>query len=381
MKELLKSNIKKSLKIIADDNPKIPLELVEIVDEEPSASKLPSLIEELMKVAAQPIPWFYREANRELQSPQHSFFGFYALRNIIRSIFLSLRFIQAGDLLRKNDFLAASIFSFYSASFHLLSSFLSSHGRVIVDIVHGGPIKIIKHKKSGSGKISKSETAQYSSLDPTPEIVVAILTKNNEWKFEPRPRSHSRRWQELEPIFIETDYDVPDFFTSFFEYVLSYGYIRPSTTDPSSLVKEGIKRLTDIRHESIYSGYGADDFVHDGLINRDLDSSYGINLKSKAYRDFALGLFNHAVQDVMEMKNIISTDHWNEVQNLMVSSIHTPPFELGDFRLEDNKELNEKIEIIFIWLMGKILREKYGIKNGDLIMSESDNKSIERDGE
>jgi hypothetical protein len=246
--------------------------------------------------------------------------------------------------------------------------------------VHGGPIKIIKHKKSGSGKIRKSET-QYSSLDPTPEVVVAILTKNNVWKFEPRPRSHSRRWQELEPIFIETDYDVPDFFYSFFEYVLSYGYIPPSTTDPSSLVKEGIKRLADIRHESIYSGYGADDFVHDGLINRDLDSSHGIDLKSKAYRDFALGLFNHAVQDVMEMKNIISSDHWNEVQNLMVSSIHTPPFELVDFKLEDNKELNKQIEIIFIWLIDKILREKYGIKTEDFNMSESDNNGIQTDAE
>lgn len=377
MKNLLKFNIKKSIKIIAENNPKIPSELIEIVEEEPSPSKFPSLIEKLMKVAAQQVPWFYRDTSRDLQSPQQSFFGFYAFRNIIRCIFLSLRFIQAGDLLRKNGFLAASIFSFYTASFHLLSSFLASHGRVIVDIVSGGPIKIIKHKKTGSSKIEKSETAQYSSLDPTPEVIVAILTKNNSWKFEPRPHSHSRRWKELEPIFIETDYDVPDFFYSFFEYILSYGYISPPTSDTPTLVKEGIKRLAEIRHESIYSGYGADDFVHDGLINKDLDSSHGIDLKSKTYRDFALGLINYAIQDVIEMKNIISADHWNKVQSLMFSSICTPSFELVDFKLEDNKELNKQIGIIFIWLMDKVLREKYGIKTEDFNMSESDNKTVQ----
>jgi hypothetical protein len=208
MKELLKANMKKSIRIIAEDHPKIPAELIEVVEEEPRSPDLPNLVEGMMKVAAQPIPWFYRDSGKELQSPQESFFGFYSLRNIIRGILLSLRFIQAGDLLHKNGFLAASVFSYYPFSFHLLYAFLASYGRVVVDQVHGGPIKIINRRNSSGGS--------FSSLNPTPEVIVAILVRNNTWKFEPRPRSHTRKWKELEHIFVELDYDIPEFLHSFF---------------------------------------------------------------------------------------------------------------------------------------------------------------------
>jgi len=350
MKKLLAANIKKSLKIIAEDNPQIPPNLIEVIDEDPSITKSISRAEILMKIAAQRIPWFYRDESEKLQSPQASFFGFYALRNLIRGIFLSLRFIQAGQLLKRNNFRAASILSFYTASFHLLNSFLAAHGRVIVDIVHGGPIKIIKHKQS--------ETAQYSSLNHAPEIVMAILTNNNKWIFESRSRSHSRRWTELEQVFIKTDYDVPDFFYSLFEYILSYGPSSYAPQEPSELLKEGIYRLTEIRHESIYIGYGDDDFVHDELINRDFSGICGIDLKSNAYHSFAMDFLKYVIEDVMEMKNIVPLVHWNEVQSLMYNSIYTPPFEPFDFKMEDNKELNEKIEDIFVWLTDKTLRDK-----------------------
>ena len=181
MKELLKTNIKNSLRIIAKDNPKIPPELIQVVEEEPS--HFPSFVEDFMKVAAKPVPWFYRDKSNNLQSPQQAFFGFYALRNIIRGILLSVRFIQAGDLLQKKHFIASSVFSYYTASFHLLHSFLSSYGRVIVDQVCGGPVKVIKRKNSSEGL--------YCSLDPTPEVIVAILTKSNKWKFELCCRSFS----------------------------------------------------------------------------------------------------------------------------------------------------------------------------------------------
>lgn len=365
MKNSLSSNIKKSIKIIAEDKPDIPSHLIEIIDEEPDSNKPISRIELLMRVAAQQVPWFYRDSTGTLQSPQSSFFGFYALRNILRGTFLSLRFIQAGDLLRKNNFLAASIFSYYTASFHLLNSFLAIHGRVIVDIVHG-PIKIIKHKKNKSSRITKSASVGYTTLDPAPEIVMAIHTKQNKWVFESRARSHSRRWKELEQIFIESDYDVPEFYYNFFEYILSYGSSIHVPSEPKVLVKEGMTRLTEIRHESIYSGYGADDFVHDGLINRDLFDSTGIDMKSKAYHNLSTGLISHAVDEIMNVKYLIPLDHWNEVQSLMFSSIFTPPFELSNFTLEGANELNDKIGNIFIWLMGKVPRDEFGINTDNL---------------
>lgn len=295
MKELLKTNIKNSLRIIAEDNPKIPPELIQVVGEEPS--RFPSFMDEIIKVAAQPIPWFYRDKFKDLQSPQQAFFGFYALRNIMRGILLSVRFIQAGDLLHKNHFIASSVFSYYTASFHLLHSFLSSYGRVTIEQVCGGPVKVIKRKDLSEGS--------YCSLDPTPEAVVAILTKSNKWKFEPRTRSHSKRWGELEHTFKELDSDIPNFFDSFFKYILSDGSHSP--TDGKTIIRDGLKRLIDMRHESIYCGYGFDDYVHDGLINRELDSSYGIDLKARKYRSFASGFLEHAVDDVVEIKKSFLT--------------------------------------------------------------------------
>ncbi|MBE0433820.1 hypothetical protein IBX73_10210, partial [candidate division WOR-3 bacterium] len=94
---LLQSNIKKSLRIIAEENPKIPACLVTVVEDEPTT--IPSICEAIAKVAAREIPWFYRDSDGALRSPQESFFGFYALRNTVRGIFLGLRFIQSGDLL------------------------------------------------------------------------------------------------------------------------------------------------------------------------------------------------------------------------------------------------------------------------------------------
>ena len=341
MKELLKANIKRSFKIIAEDNPKIPPELITVDSDQAGPSRSPSIIEEMMKVAAQPVPWFYRNHN-DLQSPQQAFFGFYALRNIIRGIFLSVRFIQAGDLLHKNHFMASSVFSYYTASFHLLHSFLASYGRVVVDQVCGGAVKVINRKDSSEG--------QYCSLEPTPEDIVATLTKKNTWKFEPRPRSHSRRWKELEFVFRELNFDIPDFLRVFFSYILQYGPYPSSPSEMETVLRNSLKRLADVRHESIYSGYGFDDYVHDGLINRDLDTSYGIDFKSKAYRKFALGFLLHALNDLFDMKKAINPEHWIKARILMMGSVNTPPFELFDLKVENNHEVTERLNIIFAWL-------------------------------
>ncbi len=227
MKDLLRTNIKRSFKIIAEENPRIPPELIAVANNQTVPSKSVNIIEEMMKVAAQPVPWFYRN-HQTIESPQEAFFGFYALRNIIRGIFLSVRFIQAGDLLYRTHFMASSVFSYYTASFHLLHSFLASHGRVIVDQVHGGPVKRLNH--------------QYSPLDPGTQVIVAILTRKNTWQFEKRSRSHSRRWEELMPIFRELSFEVPDFLRTFLSYILQENY--PSS--PAQIEKTlsaGLERL------------------------------------------------------------------------------------------------------------------------------------------
>lgn len=343
MNKLLKSNIRRSFKIIAENNPKIPSELITVVNDPPGTSRSFSLIEEMMKVAAQPVPWFYIDQSNELKSPQETFFGFYALRNIIRGLLLSVRFIQAGDLLSKNDFLASSVFSYYTASYHLLQSFLALHGRVVIDQVRRGPIRVIKGEGFSEGG--------YSS-EAEPKVIVATLTKKNTWKFEPRPRSHSSRWKELELVCIELKYDIPDFIESFFHYVLTYGPYSPPE-EIEKLVKDGLKRLSDIRHESIYAGYGFDDYVHDGLTNRDLDTSYGIDRKSTAYRDFAFGFLLHALNAAFEIKDHIDSKHWEKEKILMLGSVNTPPFELVDLTIVSDQKITERLQTLFTSLMSR----------------------------
>lgn len=101
MDKLIQSNIRKSLKVAAEENLKVPDNLIEVVDEEPGDAIVSFVSEKLAKVALQPILWFYRNSSHELQWPRQSFFGLYSIRNAIRGIFLGLRFIQAGHLLRE----------------------------------------------------------------------------------------------------------------------------------------------------------------------------------------------------------------------------------------------------------------------------------------
>jgi hypothetical protein len=73
MKELLRTNIRRSFKVIAEEDPRIPPELIAGTDNSTVPSKSVSIIEEMMKVATQPVPWFYRNHDA-IESPQQVFF-------------------------------------------------------------------------------------------------------------------------------------------------------------------------------------------------------------------------------------------------------------------------------------------------------------------
>ncbi len=103
-------------------------------------------------------------------------------------------------------------------------------------------------------------------------------------------------------------------------------------------------------HEFIYSGYGFDDHVHDALINRELDTSYGIDFKSKAYRKLSLGFLLQALNEAFDMKNTIDPQHSIKERILLVGSVKTPPFELFNLRLEGHHEINERLDTLFVWL-------------------------------
>ncbi len=338
MDALLQSNIKKSLRIIVEENPKVPDFLITIIEEEPT--KIPPICEAIVKSAFQVIPWFYRNSCGELQSPQSSFFGFYAIRNVIRGIFLGLRFIQSGDLLRENEFYAASVISYYTASFHLLYSFLALNGRIVVDQVIGAP-KIIRKRVS--------ESTARCSLEPQPEAIIGILARDNKWKFEPRRRSHKRQWNELESILLKRKDKIPEFLLSFFKYILYY----ENTLSESDLIQKGIQRLIEVRHASIYRGYGYDDDAHDAITNREFGSNWDVGRKSEKYRNFAIGLLAHVLRDVITIEQLIPVAYMNKIQTELVVSVNTPPIEFGPLLLQDHPGLSNDIEQLYNWLMPK----------------------------
>ena len=334
MKQLLIVNIKKSFKILAEEHPKIPEHLIEIKKDESKENKF-NLIELLARAISQPIPWFYYDKKNELQSPQQIIFGVYAFSNIIRNILISISFIQAGELLRTNDFIASSIMNYYTSAFHLLKSFLAINGRIIIEKVLGtlvlGP-----------------NWSEHKILDPPVEVIVAKLTKKNIWKFEPRKRAHYNRWKEIEPILLKNEENLYGLFIAFLKYILLYGSYTPS--DDDEIIREGLKRLCDIRHESVYMGYGYDDYAFDRMINKE---SYGagLDLKVEYYHNFVIGLLKYCVNETVNLQLMIPSEHWSKVQSFLASSIYSPQFEFGSPKINNDNELSEQLEIIYKWFI------------------------------
>jgi len=154
------------------------------------------------------------------------------------------------------------------------------------------------------------------------------------------------------PVFAELSFDVPDFLRTFLSYILGENY-PSSPAEVEKALRVGLQRLAYVRHESIYSGYGFDDYVHDGLIDRELDTSYGIDFKSNAYRKLSLGFLLHAMNDAFDMKNTINPQHWTKNRILMTGSVNTPPFELFNLRLRDHHKISERLDTLFAWLEGR----------------------------
>jgi hypothetical protein len=346
MNPLLRSNIQKSLSILRT-NPKVPHNLITVVEEGNDVRLVSTkftvtdILDRIAIDAFKPLPWFYKDNTKGLQSPQESFFGFYAIRNIVRGSFLGLRFLQAGDHLRSGKYIASSVLSYYTAAFHLLHGFLALEGRVFIGPVLGPPV------------ITKSSThasLNYGYLEKHPKAIVGILTRNNKWKFEPRTRSHSSHWRELESVFNRRRDNLPEYFDSFFDYLLSYGSSRHS--DDNSFVQEGLKRFADVRHEAVYGGFGFDNFVYDELMNKDRYSFYGIDLKSKEYREFAVRLLADSLVGVSNIINSIKGEILKECLGKLITSVFTPPFEIGHLKLGNiPKELGEKIQSLSIWMV------------------------------
>ncbi len=334
----LRANIKKSAKAVAEEKPEVFEYLLDVEEEEGFSSAPLSSLKGHRRLFAMSTPWFCRDRDSELRCPLDSIFGIYLIAAAIRGILVGLRFMQAGDLLHENRYLAAALNLYYTASFQLLRSFLALNGRVLINRVMG-PLRIVKRKDSRG--------LTYDSLEPTPEVIIAILTRNNVWKFEPRGRSHSAMWKELKQVFGRHNYEIPDYFYHFFEYICSYG---PDSLPYDKHVEVGIERLVETRHEAIYEGFAFDDYAWEQKFNLDNPSIGGSDLKSKAYGKLAVGLLTYCVGEFMELKDSIPEDHLEKIRPLVGFGILMRPFELGFPTSDDRSELNEALLWIITWL-------------------------------
>lgn len=151
------------------------------------------------------LPWFSKLPDGRFITPQETIFGYYALRNILRGLFLGASFLPPGDTLLKKGFLSSSVAIYYTASFHLVLAYLSLEGRVVITPVHGPPY-IELDESYGSG--------EYKPIPGNPTAICAILTSDCRWVFEGRTRTHRAYWAELDRMILQTK-SVPECFINF----------------------------------------------------------------------------------------------------------------------------------------------------------------------
>lgn len=349
MQNLVLPNILSSLHVFIE-NTGVPENLVEVRDErtrrtstaDDGRAAFNGLCGAFARASAlnikRPVPWFYRDQNGHLRSAQERFFGFYALRNAIRGSLMAARMIQAGVHLEKGRFLAPSVSMYYTGAFHALTAFLALRGRALVETVLGRPVVVLR---------DESTCSDNCQMDRHPEAVIAILTRDNRWVFEPRARTHQKRWEELHQVFSAGGREIPDYLVGFCRY-LTRGEVQYA--DPRGLVERGLRRLVEMRHDSIYMGYGFDDDVYYDLINRARFSDAGIDLRARSFRAFATGMLIDSIETVHHLKGRIEDKVWNDVRPWLVDAVAAPPFEGGEPTLEGFPDQTKILRDIDAWL-------------------------------
>lgn len=265
MTTILKSNIKKSIDFLNSDGPEFGFDVEDLTLH----------------------PYFYKE-NSHIKCFQEKFIGFYALCNSFRGLFLGINYLNAGHFLLSKELYGPSILSFYTSCFHDLHAFLALHSRVLIDPAFW--VKI-----TPKGEKEKIKLNNYRDVPP----VMAILTKNNSWKFELRKRTHKSRWFELEQVFSQKSNDIPDYFNGLFNYM--YRGVYQKGIPPIEIfhdrnkyrikieenLSEFLLRISQIRHNALYQSFGEDPNVVEALVNRDTYSTKGINRQADEFGIFS----------------------------------------------------------------------------------------------
>lgn len=331
MKELFRANIKKSVKFLSE-NPAYIKMLSDLyhayfllVGKDAKLAQItPSFIKD-PKTHELKIDWQAMEL-----SPTPPVLTIYAIKYILRGILLGLRFIEVGDFNKNKTFLATAVFSYYTASFHLIQALLALNGCVII----------------------KPTNIQNAELALNNSLIMAKLTIRNKWSFHGLSQSHGAIWKNLDVILRGLNKESLKPFLQFFYYILAPEIIPPA--DQEELIRKGLEKLSQIRHEAIYEGYGFDDFFFlEGFTGEEGEKRSSIeNLKNKAvaYKLFSRELLKLCLNDVFELKKVSLDDYWEKVKDLITFSILVPPFEQGRPDLSDVPELDAQVKNLLVWL-------------------------------
>jgi hypothetical protein len=261
-------------------------------------------------------------------SPSTPSFVIYAIKTILRSILLSFRFIQSGDMLLDKKFYSLSVFSYYTASFHILQSFLALNGRVVV----------------------RPTDQQRCDLGLNKALIMSRLTKCNRWCFEGFSQNHASMWREASDIFETINKDTLEHFLFFFKYMIAIEQSPPS--DKQQLISDGLKKLPKIRHEAIYEGYGFDDYVFNSVISDEKDrfSLKELENKSIVYKMFARQFLKLTLMEIFEFKKTSLDNKWHKIKDLFLTCILIPPFENGSPDFSEDAELSYLVTQFNEWV-------------------------------
>lgn len=333
MNDKIIKNILNSVLLVANDNCE---GVDDIISQEYENSDISTPLRVISSAIYKTKPVFDFPDNTMIECYQQSIFGFFVLINMIRNIFMGTRFLQSGDILIESNHYSSAIMCYYTAAYHHINAFLSTNGYTIIE-----RIEYIKEKPE---------------LDIHRFFIFAKLLNNGTWGFEFKKKSHYRRWNTVEDLFLKDKVDIPDFFMEFFNYLSSYG---PYQEDDENIsIKKGIEKLRELRHDSIYKVYGYDDFAFDGLMNQDyFVSPDALRAKSSHYSDFAHNLLDYNLDELFLILEKIPLEIKKTISNLILLNFNLYPFELGEQTIKNKpkttENLNELLEMIFIDIIDK----------------------------
>jgi hypothetical protein len=317
MRELLQANIRNSIRVLAS----ISAESGQVspkTGHEGQAASFPRDPPSFW-------PTFWND-NGRICCEQAEYFGFYALRAALRGCFLAPNHLSASVILLQHELFSPAVLASYTAAFHALHAFLALHGRTIVDTP-------ARSRGSGQGDASRS-------------LVIAVLTRNNEWTFEGEARTHKAQWLQLKQVWAAKSATIPGYFEELFDYLFHGVWEHPEGLTRSEqlvAVLEGrIKReelrprlrqhldgflslIAEIRHLAVYCSFGEDPGVVEALVNRDTFSTAGIEKQAQELVLFASRFLTDVASELCAV--IRSTEVPQALRTKLYLAVHLPWFD------------------------------------------------------